>query len=232
MSKLFFTISFLFTIAFTFGQGEDSISRLDKKLIFSDDFETGRLNDQWTAEINEKDAPGFLIKDGQLHLDTEGGITLWYKKILEGNILIEYDRAVLMEDKKNDRLSDLNQFWMVTDPQQKMFQRKGGFREYDSLRMYYVGMGGNYNSTTRMRRYDGKADLKIIAEYKDSAHLLVANKTYHIIMLVKDGLVKFIVDGQTFFSFKDDQPLSKGWFAIRSTKSRQVIDNVKIWQLN
>lgn len=232
MSKLFFTISFLFTIAFTFGQGEDSISRLDKKLIFSDDFGTGRLNDQWTAEINEKDAPGVLIKDGQLHLDTEGGITLWYKKILEGNILIEYDRAVLMEDKKNDRLSDLNQFWMVTDPQQKMFQRKGGFREYDSLRMYYVGMGGNYNSTTRMRRYDGKADLKIIAEYKDSAHLLVANKTYHIIMLVKDGLVKFIVDGQTFFSFKDDQPLSKGWFAIRSTKSRQVIDNVKIWQLN
>jgi rhamnogalacturonan endolyase len=121
---------------------------------------------------------------------------------------------------------------MVTDPQQKMFKRKGAFREYDSLRMYYVGMGGNYNSTTRMRRYDGKADLKIIGEYRDREHLLSPNKTYHIMMLVKDGLVKFIVDGQTFFSFKDDKPLSKGWFAIRSTKSRQVIDNVKIWQVD
>ncbi len=232
MSKLFFTISFLFTIVFTFGQGEDSISRLNKKLIFADDFDSHQLSDQWVAETNEKDAPGFSIKNGLLYLDTEGGITLWYKKIMEGNILIEYDRAVLVGGEKNDRLSDLNQFWMVTDPQQRMFKRKGGFREYDSVRMYYVGMGGNYNSTTRMRRYDGKAGLKIIAEYKDSAHLLVANKTYHIMMLVKDGLVKFIVDGQTFFSFNDDQPLRNGWFAIRSTKSRQVIDNVKIWQLD
>lgn len=232
MLKLFCTISFLLSLSLAFGQREDSTARLNKTLIFSDDFESQQLNGDWAVETNEKDAPGFNIKNGRLQLDTEGGITVWYKKILEGNILIEYDRAVLMSGEKNDRLSDLNQFWMVTDQQQKMFKRKGGFREYDSLRMYYVGMGGNYNSTTRMRRYDGKAGLKILGEYTDSAYLLHPNKTYHVMMLVKDGLVKFIVDGKTFFSFKDDEPLTKGWFAIRSTKSRQVIDNVKIWQLN
>ena len=167
-----------------------------------------------------------------MQLDTEEGITIWYKYELRGDLLIEYDRIVVMQNGKHDRLSDMNQFWMATDPQQKMFSRKGGFREYDSLQMYYVGMGGNYNKTTRMRRYDGKGNLQIVGEFADSAHLLQPNKTYHIQIRIEKGTSTFIVNGETYFTYKDEKPLQHGWFAIRSTRSRQLIDNVKIWQLN
>ena len=92
-------------------------------------------------------------------------------------------------------------------------------------------MGGNYNSTTRIRRYDGNGTLQIVGEFTDSSHLLKANKTYHLVTVVKDGTSKFYVDGKLYFSFKDEHPLTEGWFAIRSTKSRQRIDNVKIYSL-
>lgn len=202
-----------------------------KKLIFYDDFSGDTISGNWIIEKSNNVSIGASIMNGQLQLDTEGGITVWYKIELKGNILIEYDRTVLMEGGKHDRLSDLNQFWMATDPQQKMFKRKGGFREYDSLQMYYVGMGGNYNTTTRMRRYDGSGSLQIVGEYTDSNHLLKPNKKYHIQIKVENGTSDFIVDGETFFSYKDINPLGKGYFAIRSTKSRQVIDNIKIWKL-
>jgi Domain of unknown function (DUF6250) len=202
-----------------------------RKLIFEDNFSEAVLSASWIVEKANKEDSVYSIINGQLQLNSEGGITLWYKNELKGNVLIEYDRIIVIDNGKHDRLSDLNQFWMATDPQHKMFTRKGGFREYDSLQMYYVGMGGNYNTTTRMRRYDGKGALQIVGEYTDSAHLLKPNKIYHIQLKVENGVSAFWVDDKEYFSFKDDKPLMNGWFAIRSTKSRQLIDNVKIWQL-
>ena len=230
LQKIFLFILFVFTSCFVSGQ-EDSIFLSKKRLIFKDDFSHWQISNHWIPESNEKEGTGITIVNRQLQLDTEGGITLWYKDELSGNIMIEYDRTVVINGGRNDRLSDLNQFWMVTDPKQKMFARKGGFREYDTLRMYYVGMGGNYNTTTRMRRYDGWGTLKIVEEYTDSTHLLKPNKKYHIVIIIRNGISKFIVDGVEFFSFKDNEPFMKGWFAIRSTKSRQWIDNFRIWQL-
>ncbi|RXK61767.1 methyltransferase [Lacibacter luteus] len=201
-------------------------------LIFKDDFSAATLSDKWIIEASENDKDPATIVNGQLQLNTESGITVWYKNELKGNILIEFDRIVVIDGGKHDRLSDLNQFWMATDPQEKMFTRKGGFREYDSLQMYYVGMGGNYNTTTRMRRYDGNKNLKIVGEFTDAAHLLKPNYRYHVVIKSENGINSFTVNNEMYFSFKDEQPFTKGWFAIRSTKSRQMIDNIKIWQLN
>jgi Domain of unknown function (DUF6250) len=230
MKHFFLNILFLLPLALVSWMGDYSHAK--KTLIFEDDFSAPTISDNWIIEQSEKESNAASIVNGQLQLDTEGGITVWYKHELKGSILIEYDRTVVVKDGKHDRLSDLNQFWMATDPQQKMFTRKGGFREYDSLQMYYVGMGGNYNKTTRMRRYDGRGELKIIGEYTDSSHLLQPGKKYQIQIKVEKGTSSFTVNGEKYFSFKDDKPLGKGWFAIRSTKSRQLIDNIKIWQLD
>ncbi|MGH1559213.1 DUF6250 domain-containing protein [Caulobacter segnis] len=34
---------------------------------------------------------------------------------------------------------------------------RAAFADYDTLKTYYVGQGGNYNSSTRFRRYVGRA---------------------------------------------------------------------------
>ncbi|WP_343672597.1 DUF6250 domain-containing protein [Chitinophaga sp.] len=181
----------------------------------------------WKAEIAPKPGSRVYTSHGKLVLDTKGGVTVWLNKELSGNFTIEYKRRVVVEGGANDRLSDLNMFWMVQHPG---FHRHGVLEEYDSLQLYYVGMGGNTNSTTRFRKYEGTGERRLIQEYSDSAHLLQPNHTYTIRIVVKDGTTSFFVDGVQYFVYADPQPLRKGYFGFRSTWSRQEISDFKIYQ--
>jgi hypothetical protein len=202
------------------------------KLIFSDDFSGTLDTASWKAEIVLLPNSTVYVKDGQLFLDTKGGVTVWLNKKLKGNIRIEYSRKVLIDTGANDRLSDLNSFWMAVDPKNKnLFTRDGVLESYDSLRMYYVGMGGNSNTTTRFRKYQGNGEKTLLQEYKDKAHLLEANKEYHITIEVINGTVRYIVNRETFFEYKDSSVLKEGYFGFRSTKSRQGIDWVKVYKV-
>jgi Domain of unknown function (DUF6250) len=199
-------------------------------LLLHDDFDAALDTSNWLVEKQQANSEIVASSNGKLLIDTYGGATIWYKKQLHGNIRIVYKRKVIVDGGKNDRLSDLNNFWMATDPHKKMFTRQGSFAEYDSLNMYYMGMGGNYNTTTRFRKYSN-GDKKIISEYTDSLHLLKANKEYLIEIVVKDGMTSFSVDGQIFLNWKDEQPLTHGYFGIRSTRSRQEIKDLSIFKI-
>jgi rhamnogalacturonan endolyase len=173
------------------------------------------------------------VRNNKLVLDTKGGVTTWFHQKLSGNLRIEYDREVIVAGGPNDRLSDFNQFWMATDPRNShLFTRSGVLESYDSLSLYYIGMGGNTNKTTRFRKYQGNGQKPLLQEYTDSAHLLEANKVYHIIIIVKNNETSYWVNGQCYFLYSDTAILKEGYFGFRSTKSRQEISNVKIVQLN
>lgn len=203
-------------------------------LIYSSDF-WGPLDSQtWIAEIEPKpEASGVYTHNGALILDTRGGVTVWLAKVLRGNIQIEYDRQVLVDTGRNDRLSDCNQFWMARDPHKAdLFTRNGQFEAYADLQLYYVGMGGNTNKTTRFRKYEGGGAKPVIKEYGDTSHLLKANKIYHIKTIVNKGVISYWVDGDPYFTYTDPAPLTWGYFGFRSTWSRQEIRNLKIYQLD
>jgi rhamnogalacturonan endolyase len=201
-----------------------------RKLIFYDDFE--KLDTLlWRKEVDPQPRSDVYVKDGKLILDTKGGVTVWLDKLFKGNIEIEYTRKVLMEGNENDRLSDFNQFWMALDPaQENLFTRTGKFEEYDSLQLYYVGFGGNWNETTRFRKYHNGIRT-LIQEYTDKDHLLEANKSYQVKTIVKDGATSFWIDGECYFHYSDTAALKEGYFGFRSTKSRQEISNFKVYQL-
>lgn len=202
------------------------------RLIFSDGFFMQLDTSIWKVELDAQPRSKVYSKDGGLILDTKGGVTVWLKKELFGNIAIEYDRTVLVDTGTNDRLSDLNNFWMATDPKNtNLFTRNGVLEKYDSLQLYYVGMGGNTNKTNRFRKYEGDGKRTLLQEYTDSAHLLKANTTYHIVIVCKNATTQFFVDGAPFFNFTDPHPLLKGYFGFRSTKSRQVISGFKVWEI-
>lgn len=197
-------------------------------LLFTDDF-TKLDSNNWISEIAPLPNSTVYCKDGNLYLDTKGGITVWYKNPVSGNIRIEYTRKVLQEGKENDRVSDLNTFWMASDPRNKnLFTRNGVLESYDSLTLYYVGQGGNTNSTTRFRKYDGNGARVLLKEFTDSAHLLKPNTTYTITIDVKDNITRYAVNGETWFEYNDPSPLRQGYFGFRSTKSRQSIDKISI----
>ncbi len=203
-----------------------------ERLIFSDEFNRPLDKKLWITEIIPQTGSRVYVKDGELILDTKGGVTVWLNRKLTGNIRIEFTRKVLIDTGKNDRLSDLNAFWMASDPGNKnLFTRNGVLESYDSLQLYYAGVGGNTNSTTRFRKYEGNGERRLLKEYRDSAHLLKANKTYTVLIEVKGTLVRYSVDGEVFFEYPDPQVLKEGYFGFRSTKSRQSIDYIRIYQL-
>jgi rhamnogalacturonan endolyase len=203
-----------------------------KKLIFSDNFsELDTL--KWRLEIELQAGSSVQVEKRKLVLDTKGGVTVWLKQPLRGNLQIEYTRKVIVAGQPNDRLSDLNQFWMASEPAgNSLARRSGKFEEYDNLRMYYVGMGGNTNSTTRFRKYQSNGERTLLQEYTDAAHLLTANKAYKIKTIVQNGLTSFWVDGQCYCTYQDPNPLREGYFGFRSTWSRQEISDFKVYQLD
>jgi rhamnogalacturonan endolyase len=164
-------------------------------------------------------------------MDVDGGATVWLDKPLSGNLLISFTRRVVVADGKNDRLSDVNVFWMARDPRRaNIFTRTGKFEDYDDLALYYVGIGGNRNTTTRLRRYgDGRREL--VGEYTDAAHLLEPNRDYRIEIAVYEGCTRVRVDGNTWFTYRDPRPLRSGWFGLRTTWSRQTVDDLTIQRL-
>ncbi len=194
-----------------------------------DDF--NNLNN-WVSEVAPLENSSVYIANKNLVLNTKGGVTVWLKKKLSGNIKIEFDRTVLLDTGTNDRLSDLNVFWMATDPRnQNLFTRNGVFEQYDSLSLYYVGMGGNSNTTTRFRKYEGNGSRTLLQEYNTPEYLLKANKTYHITIALSGNTTTFSVDGKTYFTYTDPHLLREGYFGFRSTKSRQAIASFRVYKI-
>lgn len=205
------------------------------RLIYKSDFSAPLDCKKWVAEIDN--LPGHTstvyTRNNALILDTWGGVTVWLNQKLSGNIQIEYDRIVRMGEGCNDRIGDLNQFWMATDPKDAdLFTRRGKFEEYDDLSLYYVGVGGHFNTTTRFRKYITPKSKPVIKEYTDKKYLLGANKVYHIKIIVKNGTSSFWMNGECYFNYEDPTPLTSGYFGFRSLQSRQEIKNLRIYAID
>lgn len=193
----------------------------------------------WKVESESPDYKVTFIGD-TAEIVSPKGLTLWRKEKMNGRVTIEYDACIVVE-KEGDRLSDLNCFWMASDPTcpdniwKREKWRNGIFLNCYSLQLYYMGYGGNYNSTTRFRRYDGneagitdpKARPAIWKEYTDADHLLKANHWYHIKITNEDNRISYYIDGKQLVDFRDAEPLTEGWFGFRTTLSRTRITNFR-----
>jgi len=194
----------------------------------TDDFAHGL--DQWVVEQQ----PGGTVtaKDGVLFIDDTGGCTVWLKPKLTAPVVIRYEARVL----SSGRVSDLNCFWMATDPQQAdLFapghRRDGKFGTYDPLLTYYVGYGGNTNTTTRFRRYDGTGTRPLLPGHdRQTPEVLLQPDHWYRIELAAtaDGKARFTRDGEMIFDFQDPAPLREGWFGFRTVHSKIEVRNFSV----
>lgn len=193
----------------------------------------------WKVESEAADYKVTFLGD-TAEIVSPKGLTLWRKEKMSGRVTIEYD-ACVVDESGSDRLSDLNCFWMASDPKfpndlwKREKWRNGIFTNCYSLQLYYMGYGGNHNTTTRFRRYNGDeaaiADPKlrpaILKEYTDADHLLKANHWYHIRITNENNRVSYYIDEKRLVDFRDAEPLKEGWFGFRTTLSRTRITNFK-----
>lgn len=82
------------------------------KMLYIDDFHHGLA--QW--RIEQEESRKITASQWVLDIDVPAGITLWFKPEIKGPIMISYDATVISNEGPNDRVSDLNCFWMATDP--------------------------------------------------------------------------------------------------------------------
>ncbi|WP_437883856.1 DUF6250 domain-containing protein [Pseudomonas sp. LRF_L74] len=197
------------------------------QLLLEDDFHALSPS-RWTIEAQHP-ATKVWVEGNQLLIDSPAGVTVWLNEALEGDYRIEFKRRVLLAEGANDRLSDFNQFWAARDPRNaELFTRDGVLEAYDDLDLYYVGFGGNGNSTTRFRRYDGSGERHMLGEYLDAAHLLRANHDYAIRIDMTATDTSFWVDGERFFQARHHSAPRSGHFGLRSVLSRQAISDFRV----
>ncbi len=198
----------------------------------TDDFRHGLSH--WRVEAEAKSR--VTVQDGVMDIDAPKGISVWWEDELTAPVAIEYEVMAISEGGPNDAVSDVNAFWMATDPAAPdgsplANPRSGAFGRYDTLKTYYVGIGGNRNTTTRMRRYVGEVGNRpLLPEHdrSDPAALLVANRWVPMRVAAEGGWITVDYDGKRLFTMNDAAPYARGWFALRTTKSHLRIRNFRI----
>ena len=201
-----------------------------QKISYRDDFDGDTKH--WFAEFENPKSSSFQIIDGKLDVSSSAGATIWFKNKLAGNIMITYHATVVDKGGKSDRVSDLNAFWMASNPtNENLFTQDGKFSSYDGLHLYYAGVGGHDNSTTRFRKYEGKEGKDVLKEFTDAPHLLVGNKDYFIKIIMKNGLTQYFLNDELYWEYKDKTPYTTGYFGFRTTKSHQLFDDFKVFKI-
>ncbi len=109
----------------------------------------------------------------------------------------------------------------------------GKFHDYDTLQLYYVGLGGHDNTKTRFRRYDGKGNKPLLPEHdlEYLSDLIVPNKTCKIELVAMGNQVQFFRDGKLVYNFNDEFPYTQGWFGIRTIENHMTIDGFKVYRI-
>lgn len=199
----------------------------------------------WTAEAEGQLELRYLDKEACLDIKTDAGLSFWYNKPLEGNIRISYEIQAVDQGEQLDRVSDLNCYWMASDPfnpdsiMERSEFRKGAASRYYSLQLYSMSMGANENTTTFFQRFNGdyqtfRNEMKrpdILTQYSDDAHLILPNRWYRMDLMVQDGRVKVLRDGEILVDFQDPMPLKKGWFCIRTKENHLRLRAFSVFSL-
>jgi rhamnogalacturonan endolyase len=209
-------------------------------LLFADDFSSD--SSHWIAEFENPSGSSLSIRNGTLDISASAGATVWLNTKLTGNVLISYDVTVIDSGGRNHRVSDMNAFWMASEPfradtlkrdpsRTGLPKRDGKFSSYDDLNLYYAGVGGHDNTTTRFRKYHAGGEKPVLQEYTDRRHLLEGNRVYAVAITVRDGRTTFSVNGVPYFEYADENPLTEGYFGFRTTKSHQRLSSFKVYRL-
>lgn len=201
--------------------------------LHADDFRHGL--DQWALETEKPAKVG--VHNGVLDIDTPAGLTLWFRSELVGPVIIQYEALAVSEGGPNDRVSDLNAFWMARDAgggSPLATPRTGAFADYDTLKTYYVGQGGNANTSTRFRRYVGRpGDRPLLPQHDHAAadEMLVPNRWQTVRLIADGGLIQYWNDERKLFELNDAEPYTRGWFGLRTTLSHLRVRRFRVFQL-
>lgn len=187
----------------------------------------------WTIEAESPDTR-VTIDHGTIDIDSPKGVTLWSNRDVAAPVTITFEAMAVAAGGTNDQVSDLNAFWMASEVDGGSVlarRRSGAFAAYDDLRTYYVGIGGNRNTTTRFRRYIGEPGNRPLLPEHDRAAAadMLRPNVWTRIRLIADGRTIAVErDGRRLFTLIDDHPYTRGHWGLRTTWSHLRIRRLSV----
>ena len=112
--------------------------------------------------------------------------------------------------------------------------RTGAFADYDTLKTYYVGQGGNGNTSTRFRRYVGRPGERPLLPRHDHAaadEMLVPNRWQTVRLIADGGRIQYWNNDRKLFELDDAEPYTRGWFGLRTTFSHLRVRRFRVYAL-
>jgi len=212
--------------------GSATWPKMVSRQLHADDFRHGL--DQWLIEL-EGGRGWIQAADGVMTFDVPGGATAWFQRELIAPIEVRFTATAISAGGAHDRVSDLNCFWMADDPRSPgdlpARPRSGAFADYDTLRTYYVGLGGNSNTSSRFRRYAGNGQRPLLPQHDLSGpnDLIVANRPYRIRLIADGSRIEYWRDERRMFALNDTAPYRRGWFGLRTTWNHMTVRDFSVW---
>ena len=209
-----------------------SLPRSGARRLYADDFRHGL--GQWLVEL-EQGQGTVRAADGAMTFDVPKGATAWFRPELNSPVEIRFTAEAVSGGGAHDRVSDLNCFWMADDPRSPgallARPRSGAFADYDTLRTYYVGLGGNSNTSSRFRRYVGNGERPLLPQHDLSApdDLIAANRPYRIRLIADGSRIEYWRDDRRMFALDDPAPYRRGWLGLRTTWNHMTVRDFSVW---
>ena len=202
------------------------------QMIFQDRFDENLNN--WVIEQMENGT--VKIIDGKLDISQSEGAVVWYKNKINAPAIITYDVEIIDKGGENDRVADMNCFWMANDPENpddffaNSKERAGIFSAYFPYSLYYVGIGAHDNTKTRFRKYlgNGERPLKDEHDLSDTKFLITPNVKNKIKIEITTDYTAFYCNDVLFYQITDETIYTSGYFGLRSYKNHMVVDNFKL----
>ena len=199
------------------------------RLLIVEDFTDPEWRNRWAIEGRGTAE----IEGGRLQIlapGGSGGVTVWLRKQLPPNVLVECRAGSNQTSQSN--ATNLNLVLHAREPDGAPYQfgRSGKYSEYKRFPNYIFTLTGDFEGQpghARLRRNPGFALMN-----GDPTLGALVGHSYHLRVLILDGRLRYWVDGRLIHNARDEHPLLGGHFGLRTWKSEVWWSDLKIYRLD
>jgi len=185
----------------------------------------------WVSRWRPEGDSEVTVRDGRLcvrNLDpAEPNVaTIWYRPPLPANVLVRFRAEAVPPADRN--AANLNVFLHARekDGSPLRFGRSGDYKAYHEIPNYIVTfVGGHRPGWSRARRNPG---FRLLHEADVRSEV---GREYRIAVAMKDGRLRYYVDGQRLHDVTDADPLPGGRLALRTWSTNAWWDDVEIGRI-